>query len=141
MVIQRKQSLFLLLAAILMGLYAFMPLLINARGEVMLGGMTFEGIGGVVFILNCLVTLLSLITIFKFKSLRFQKKLCIINILLIIASIATICAVAFMQEDCDLIGSLTYFNVLPIVAIVFLLLAHKGISHDQKLLRGSSRIR
>ncbi len=141
MVIQRKQSLFLLLAAILMGLYAFMPLLINARGEVMLGGMTFEGIGGVVFILNCLVTLLSLITIFKFKSLRFQKKLCIINILLIIASIATICTVAFMQEDCDLIGSLTYFNVLPIVAIVFLLLAHKGISHDQKLLRGSSRIR
>lgn len=141
MVIQRKQSLFLLLAAILMGLYAFMPLLINARGEVMLGGMTFEGIGGVVFILNCLVALLSLITIFKFKSLRFQKKLCIINILLIIASIATICAVAFMQEDCDLIGSLTYFNVLPIVAIVFLLLAHKGISHDQKLLRGSSRIR
>ena len=141
MVIQRKQSLFLLLAAILMGLYAFMPLLINARGEVMLGGMTFEGIGGVVFILNCLVALLSLITIFKFKRLRFQKKLCIINILLIIASIATICAVAFMQEDCDLIGSLTYFNVLPIVAIVFLLLAHKGISHDQKLLRGSSRIR
>lgn len=141
MVIQRKQSLFLLLAAILMGLYAFMPLLINARGEVMLGGMTFEGIGGVVFILNCLVALLSLITIFKFKSLRFQKKLCIINILLIVASIATICAVAFMQEDCDLIGSLTYFNVLPIVAIVFLLLAHKGISHDQKLLRGSSRIR
>ena len=68
MVIQRKQSLFLLLAAILMGLYAFMPLLINARGEVMLGGMTFEGIGGVVFILNCLVALLSLITIFKFKS-------------------------------------------------------------------------
>ena len=141
MVIQRKQSLFLLLAAILMGLYAFMPLLINARGEVILGGMTFEGIGGVVFILNCLVALLSLITIFKFKSLRFQKKLCIINILLIIASIATICTVAFMQEDCDLIGSLTYFNVLPVVAIVFLLLAHKGISHDQKLLRGSSRIR
>lgn len=141
MVIQRKQSLFLLLAAILMGLYAFMPLLINARGDVMLGGMTFEGIGGVVFILNCLVALLSLITIFKFKNLRFQKKLCIINILLIVASIATICAVAFMQEDCDLIGSLTYFNVLPIVAIVFLLLAHKGISHDQKLLRGSSRIR
>ena len=73
--------------------------------------------------------------------LRFQKKLCVVNILLIIASLATVCAVAFMQKDCDLIGSLTYFNVLPIVAIVFLLLAHKGISHDQKLLRGSSRIR
>ena len=122
MVIQRKQSLFLLIAAILMGIYAFMALLINAKGEVILGGMSF-------------------VTIFKFKSMRFQKKLCIINILLIIASLATTCTVAFMQEDCDLIGSLTYFNILPIVAIIFLLLAHKGISHDQKLLRGSSRIR
>ena len=141
MVIQRKQSLFLLLAAIVMGIYAFMPLLINAKGEVILGGMCYEGIGGVIFIVNCLVALLSFITIFKFKSLRFQKKLCIVNILLIIASLATLCAVAFMQKDCDLIGSLTYYNVLPILAIIFLLLAHKGISHDRKLLRGSSRIR
>ena len=118
MVIQRKQSLFLLIAAILMGIYAFMALLINAKGEVILGGMTFDGIGGVIFILNCLVALLSFVTIFKFKSMRFQKKLCIINILLIIASLATTCTVAFMQEDCDLIGSLTYFNILPIVAII-----------------------
>ncbi len=141
MVIQRKQSLFLLIAAILMGIYAFMPLLINARGAVILGGMSFEGLGCVVFIVNCLVALLSFITIFKFKSLRFQKKLCAVNILLTIAALATVCTVSFMQQDCDLIGSLTYFNILPILAIVFLLLAHKGITHDQKLLKGSSRIR
>jgi hypothetical protein len=141
MVIQRKQSLFLFIAAILMGIYAFLPLLINAKGMVILGGYTLEGIGAIVFILNCLVALLSLIAIFKFKSLRFQKSLCVVNILLIIASLATICGVAFMQEDCDLLGSITYFNLLPILAIIFLLLAHKGISHDQKLLRGSSRIR
>lgn len=141
MVIQRKQSLFLLIASILMGVYAFMPLLNSSNGEVILGGMNFSGMDGVIFILNCLVALLSLITIFKFKCLRFQKKLCVINILLIIASIATICCVALMQKDCDLIGSLTYYNILPVLAIVFLLLAHKGITHDQRLLSGSSRIR
>ena len=141
MVIQRKQSLFLLIASILMGVYAFMPLLNNSNGEVFFGGMSFSGMGGVIFVINCLVALLSFITIFKFKSLRFQKKLCVINILLIIASIATLCSVALMQKDCDLIGSLTYYNVLPVLAIVFLLLAHKGITHDQKLLSGSSRIR
>lgn len=141
MVIQRKQSLFLLIAAIVMGIYAFMPLLIKSNGDLLLGGVSFDGMSGIIFVLNCLVALLSLITIFKFKSLKFQKKLCVINILLIIASMTTLCGVALMQEDCDLIGSLTYYNVLPIVAIVFLLLAHKGISHDQKLLRGSSRIR
>ena len=50
-----------------MGIYAFMPLLINARGSVILGGMSYEGLGGVVFIVNCLVALLSFITIFVFK--------------------------------------------------------------------------
>lgn len=141
MVIQRKQSLFLLIAAILMGIYAFMPLLINARGAVILGGLSYEGMGGIIFILNCLVALLSFIAIFKFKSMGFQKKLCIVNILLIIASLATLCSMAYLQKDCDLVGSLTYYNVLPILSIIFLLLAHKGINHDQKLLSGSSRIR
>ena len=141
MVIQRKQSLFLLIAAILMGIYAFMPQLINARGDVIMGGMCLEGLESIPFFLNCLIALLSFITIFKFKSLKFQKTLCIINILLILASLATMCSIAFLQEDCDLLVSLTYYNVLPILAIIFLLLAHKGISHDRKLLRGSSRIR
>lgn len=141
MVIQRKQSLFLLIAAILMGIYAFMPQLINARGDVIMGGMCLEGLESIPFFLNCLIALLSFITIFKFKSLKFQKTLCIINILLILASLATMCSIAFLQEDCDLLGSLTYYNVLPILAIIFLLLSHKGISHDRKLLRGSSRIR
>lgn len=141
MVIQRKQSLFLLIAAILMGIYAFMPQLINARGDVIMGGRCLEGLESIPFFLNCLIALLSFITIFKFKSLKFQKTLCIINILLILASLATMCSIAFLQEDCDLLGSLTYYNVLPILAIIFLLLAHKGISHDRKLLRGSSRIR
>lgn len=141
MVIQRKQSLFLLIAAILMGIYAFMPQLINARGDVIMGGMCLEGLESIPFFLNCLIALLSFITIFKFKSLKFQKTLCIINILLILASLATMCSIAFLQENCDLLGSLTYYNVLPILAIIFLLLAHKGISHDRKLLRGSSRIR
>lgn len=141
MVIQRKQSLFLLIAAILMGVYAFMPSLNDANGRVILGGMCLSGVNSITFCLNCLVALLSFVTIFKFKSMRFQKSLCVVNILLIIASLVTMCLISFMQKDCDLLGSLTYFNVLPIVAIIFLLLAHKGISHDRKLLNDSGRIR
>lgn len=140
MVIQRKQSLFLLIAAILMGLFAFMPSLIDAKGTPMLGGYS-EGIDMVPFILSCLTALLSFIAIFKFKSLRFQKTLCVVNILLIIATLATICCIALTHKDCDLLGSITYYNALPVLAIIFLLLAHKGISHDQRLLSGSSRIR
>ena len=140
MVIQRKQSLFLLITAILMGVFAFMPSLWDANGNTILGGYR-EGIDMLPFVLSCLIALLSFITIFKFKSLRFQKILCVVNILLIIATLATICVIALMHKDCDLLGSMTYYNILPLLAIIFLLLAHKGISHDQRLLSGSSRIR
>lgn len=141
MVIQRKQSSFLLITAILMGVYAFMPSLIDANGNVILGGICLHGVNAIPFILNCLVALLAFVTIFKFKSLGFQKTLSVVCILLIIASIATMCGIAFLQKDCDLLGSLTYFNVMPLLAIIFLLLAHKGISHDKKLLSDSGRIR
>lgn len=140
MVIQRKQSLFLLIAAILMGIYAFMPSLWDTNGQAILGGYR-EGVDMVPFILSCLTALLSFITIFKFKSLRFQKTLCVVNILLIIAALATVCCIGLMQKDSDLLGSITYYNILPVLSIIFLLLAHKGISHDQRLLSGSSRIR
>lgn len=143
MVIQRKQSLFLLIAAILMGIFAFMPSLMDQNGITILGGYSkeVEKVELIPFILSCLTALLSLITIFKFKSLRLQKNLCVVNILLIIAILATICCIALMHKDCDLLGSITYYNILPVLAIIFLLLAHKGISHDQRLLSGSSRIR
>ncbi len=123
-----------------MGIFAFMPSLWDANGNTILGGYR-KGIDMIPFILSCLTALLSFITIFKFKSLRFQKILCVVNILLIVATLATICGIALMHKDCDLLGSITYYNILPVLAVIFLLLAHKGISHDQRLLSGSSRIR
>ena len=108
MVIQRKQSLYLLIVAILMGIFAFMPTLMDANGKVILGGFG-QGIDLIPFMLNCLVSFLALIALFV--------------------------------KNCDIMDSITYYNVLPVIAIIFLLLAHKGISHDQKLLSGSSRIR
>ena len=133
MVIQRKQSLFLLIAAILMGVFAFMPSLMDANGNTILGGYG-EGIDMVPFILCCLSALLSFVTIFKYKNMKLQKSLCVIIIMLIIAALATICTIGLRHKDCDLLDSISYWNVMPIIAIIFLLLAHKGISHDQRLL-------
>ena len=112
----------------------------DANGNAFFGGYKI-GVELVPFILNCLVALLAFITIFKFKRLKLQKTLCVVNIVLIVSSLATICAFGLLLKDCDLLGSLSYYNLLPVVAIIFLLLAHKAISHDQKLLRGSRRIR
>lgn len=140
MVIQRKQSLYLLIAAILMGVYAFMPTLMDANGNYILGGIN-GGLNTVTCVINCLVAVLAFITIFKFKSMRLQSTLCVVSIVLIIASLATMCVVAFLQKDCDLLGSITYYNVLPVLAIIFLLLAHRSISHDRRLLSHSDRLR
>ena len=140
MVIQRIQSLYLLVASILMGFYAFMPTLLDANGNAIFGGYA-QGLELIPFILNCLVALLAFIAIFKFKRMRLQKTLCVVDIVLIISSLATLCAIALLHKDCDLLGSLSYYNILPIAAIIFLLLAHKAISRDQRRLKGSSRIR
>lgn len=140
MVIQRKQSLYLLIAAVLMGIYAFMPTLMNANGDIIMGGFA-TGVAMVPFILNCLVALLAFVTIFKFKSMRLQKSLCVVGVLLTVASLATICILAFKHTNGEILGSITYYNVLPVLAIIFLLLAHKGITHDRKLLNDSGRIR
>ncbi len=156
MVIQRWQSVFLLLAAILMAFYAFMPV----------AGFTFNGISyelsllGVesllpgsdtaveatvkpevvswpLFVLAILVAVLGLIAIFKFKNLKLQKTLCYSCIILVVALIASLLALVYGWND------LRYYfsNCMPVLVIVLFVLAIKGISKDQKTLSSYDRLR
>ena len=83
MVIQRWQSVFLLLSAIMMGFFCYLPL--AQQGE-----MVFRPYDQVVYLtLNVLIVLLSMISIFLFKNLSRQKVVVKVNLLLIIASAIT----------------------------------------------------
>ncbi len=81
-----------------------------------------------------------LVTIFKYRDLKLQQRLCKVNILLIVALIMTIAVMWLMQRG-QAIGVLTPWVALPFVALFFTMWASGRIKADRKLLSDSERIR
>lgn len=155
MVIQRWQSVFLLLAAILMAFYAFSPVAGFTFNEIsyelsLLGVESLlpaDGVAAVMlepevvswplFALAMLVAVLSLIAIFKFKKLKLQKTLCYACIILTVALVASLLVLVNGWSD------LRYYfsNCMPVLAIIAFVMAIRGISKDQKTLSSYDRLR
>ena len=161
--IQRKQTIFMLLAAIISALLFFMPLAsFNADGEVM--RFTIFGIQNPIetitlsksytwplIVLTVLMTVLPLYTIFRYKKRELQVKLCHLNMLLNIVFIG----VVFLYYDGDIQEiikavegdsyalDVAYFigMVLPLVNLVLEILAIRGIKKDIELLKSVDRLR
>lgn len=146
--IQRIQSIYLLLAAILMAVTACSPLLVvNATQELTPMGITDAGVlikptWGIVATAG-LSALLSFVAIFFFK--KRKKQASIVN--------GTIFAILFFYAT-TLIYMLSYYDnffskdiaiafgiLLPVLAIVFLLLGKSKIKKDEKLVQSLNRIR
>ncbi len=145
MVIQRIQSLYLLLVAVVMGIFAFLPVIgANVDGsQLAVGAVASCGVTQPSWLLLCLdvlIALLSLIAIFKYRSLPFQQRLCGVIVALIVALLVCI-GVVFFQQKGQCAAVLRWSVALPCVALVLALLARKGIKHDRKLLSDSERIR
>ncbi|MDE5795538.1 MAG: DUF4293 domain-containing protein, partial [Muribaculaceae bacterium] len=102
MVIQRWQSVLLLIAAVAMCCFTFMSLGQVQTSEYTLNfttlGYTYEGVatdGGVsgyyehtgfLFVLSLVATLLPLVSIFMFKRLSLQVRMCVVAILVLLAT-------------------------------------------------------
>ena len=133
MVIQRIQSVFLLIAVILMVVFAFFPALsFEMADKTVLYGALETGRAGsmhidpLLFTLTILISLLALIDIFLFKNLQRQMTVCFVDILIGIAM---------------LVVNWQWYLILPVLSIIFLMLAHKAMSRDKKTLRDADRLR
>lgn len=157
MVIQRWQSVFLLIAALLMAFYAFLPvagftfggvsyelsllgissLVPDGGSAITLATVSPEVVSWPLFALSVLVAVLSLVAIFKFKQMKLQKTLCMACIILTVAVIASLLVLVNGWSD------LRYYfsNVMPVLAILFYILAIRGITKDQKILSSYDRLR
>lgn len=156
MVIQRWQSIFLLIVAALMACFTFCSL-----GQVQLPdyslnfttlGFSIEGesTGGAptgyvaytwpFFIVSILSFLIPLISIFLFKNMKLQKTLCLIELLFIMALIAIGAAYGYCQFEGAAV-SWSSLIVAPMLAFVADVMAYNRISHDQRLLRAADRLR
>ena len=149
MVIQRIQSVYLLIAVILMAVFAFFPALtfeLGGRqfvyGALEAGKVGVTHIDPLMLMLVVLISLLALIDIFLFKNLQRQMTVCFVDIILGLAMLVAIGIQAFYVNGKDGV-TLTWqwYLLLPILSIVFLMLAHKAMSRDKKMLRDSDRLR
>ena len=148
MVIQRIQTLFLLLSAILIAVFAFLPALtIQSLETTYQLGAIYSGDGVstkpdiLLLSLSGLIFVLSVIAIFKFKNLKQQMQLCAINIVLTLALLLSVAALAFTLKTPPATVEIGLGNLLPLVSIISFAFAYRGIKHDKKLLSDSNRIR
>lgn len=130
--IQRIQSIYLLLAIVVMVVFIFSPFAIS--GDSIL--LTKNNIALV--IISAVVGVISLVNIFLFKSRKLQMQLCTLAIIGIIAAVGwgIYSAIAVTGNDIPHYGA-----VFPIAGIIFEWLAKRGIRADEKLVRSAERLR
>jgi glucan phosphoethanolaminetransferase (alkaline phosphatase superfamily) len=141
MVIQRIQTVYLLLAAIVTSVFAFVPVInvLNPDGvvEISFNSLHF---GAWTMVLEILIVILAIIAIFKYRDLKTQIRLTNVLMLLIVTLIIVIAVMMWVLHD-KLIMQFTPYIIMPFVALILVWLAKKCIKHDKKLLADSERIR
>lgn len=155
MVIQRWQSVLLFLAAAMMACFTFVPM-----GQVITPEYTFSfsGLGFIqegqatdgspvnnfhtwYFFMMCLTTIvILLIDIFLYRNLSFQKKICLVGVLFIIASGAVAGCLGFSSIEG---GSIEWSvsALCPFIALFATLLAYNRMKSDENKLKSADRLR
>lgn len=146
--IQRIQTIYLLIAAILMAVTAFSPILSLNEGMTLFSygikqaNEVIKPTWGIVSMAG-LSALLSFITIFMFKNRKKQAKMVLISALIVVFYFVTavVYLASYLNKFTEGINTVMYGIIFPIIALVLLLLAFKGINKDEKLVRSLDRIR
>ena len=161
--IQRRQTIFMLLSAIISALLFFMPLASFNDGTTVMK-FTIFGIENPIYtitvsqsytwplvVLAVLMTLLPIYTLLRYKKRQHQVKMCHLDMLLNIIFIGLV----FLYYDADIqkviaaVEGETYRldvaycigMVIPLVNIVLQMLANRGIKKDIELLKSVDRLR
>ena len=144
--IQRIQSLYLLLSAIISAALIYMPLFLlppkAMEAQSGVANMYYINSNSFLLILNFAIGALSLITIFFYKNRKLQIRSCRLGLMLIFLMIALL----FYSSDTlsgGLDGKVTFKAgvYFPLIQIVFMFLAQRGIKKDDELVRSADRLR
>lgn len=158
--LQRIQTIFLALVVVLGIVFSFSPILIfSGQGEslsVMNAYKTiihFDGSSEILMknmgvgVMQGLVLLVALATIFLFKNRSLQMKLGKLNILLIALQIAAIVMYSDVVKTAigipveDIVVSFKFGAVIPVLSLILTYLAIRFIKKDDNLIRSADRLR
>ncbi len=153
---QRIQTVWLLIATVLMAIFPWQDLLyLTQTGKDLFYTLTaweLEPLRAVsnlelgvsaIGILSLLSAVLSFVTIFLFKKRILQMRLCVFNAILLLGILGFIAFLTwfYMKElNVELAGA-KFWLAFPCVSFVLQLLARRGILKDETLIRMSNRLR
>jgi hypothetical protein len=147
--IQRKQTVFLLIAFILtvVSMSVQVGTLVSESGAVFArvynlwltdGQGAHSFVAAPLFVCLMLSALLTLLTIFLYAKRKLQAKMCL---LLMVLYLAWYLLLAMLPQQTGGQLLLEWTAVLPAVSIILTFMARKGILADEKLVRSLDRIR
>lgn len=151
--IQRIQSMYLLIVTALLALASFKPFgYFLSNDNISKIPFTPQGIIGLdtqvehtwgLIALLLLATIISLATIFLYKNRMLQIRMSIFNILVLIGYYVSMGVFLFFSLS-D--GMIDRFNIswaisLPLISIILLILAIRGIGADEALVKATERLR
>lgn len=151
--IQRKQTIFLLIAAIssivclCMPIGTFRP--VNLGVDSHIYNLWIQNGNGALdygscplFFILLLNAVISVYTIFLYKKRKLQMKLCRYNNVLVLIWYAVYAAIV-MTAKSDLLSDfrIGFAAVLPLVSLILTVMARRGVKADEALIRAAERIR
>ena len=141
--IQRVQSLYLLLTALISAAMFFLPLFELPSATADAAPMKFMiTSNALLLVLSSAIGALSFIVIFIFKNRPFQMRVCRLILILIFVMIGLL----FYTSDTisNGLNQKVIYKIgtyLPLLQVVFVFLAHYAIKKDEKLVRSADRLR
>lgn len=152
--IQRIQTLFLLLALILTAMLFYSPIAEILEGEQHLLVFKCTGLYNAeneeiiiktvpLIILLAVITLLYIVAIFLYKRRVLQSRICMLNILLLIGLAGLLFYyLTFVLRKIDMAGSsFKMAAVYPVICVILTYLAYRRIRKDELLVRSADTIR
>ncbi|MCH2044057.1 MAG: DUF4293 domain-containing protein [Saprospiraceae bacterium] len=138
--IQRIQSIYLLLASIVSSTLFFFPFATGTggSGELFADGNLDLNDNVALLILTIMTVVFSLSCIFLFKNRVLQMNVSKL-IMLLILGLAGIASYFLFTSDADYTLHVGLF--LPFLVVILLIMAYRGIKADESLVRSSDRIR
>lgn len=157
MVIQRWQSLLLLVASAVMACFTLCNIGQIATADYTFNlsslGFSYEGIPTdgapsgwfqhtwYFFVVSVLSTVLPLIAIFTFKNFKLQKQLTVVSILFALANLCIALLIGYNAIENASVSWNYSLLCAPVIAVISLWLAWRYICRDQKLLASTDRLR
>lgn len=155
--IQRKQTIFLFLSAIALGLLFYFPLASFIGDKDSLVLYIYKVISLVpgqvpdlpnyfilpLLTLNMLILMLTIVTIFMFKNRKLQLNLLRFSLILLMIMIAAFFFyyVNILEETSGGITNYDIGSYMPLISFVLYIFAYRGIMSDEKLVKSADRLR